>query len=602
MFRNIYYLIGQTGKIELLRVVFVSFVVAIFEVGTIASVLPFIGIMSGADQVWSDRLSEYLGVSDPNQLLMYFGFIVGTIFLVATYVKILSQVFIARYINTARHKLAIRLLKIYLSQNYAFFVGRHSSDLKKTMLSEVEIVVGNIVRPMTALVSQSVLFVAIVSVILYVNFVASLIAFAALLTCYLIIFFYTQKSTLLIGKTRETANRARFNIADEIFGGIKDIKALDVESHFINRFSTPSRLVSESMAKNDILSQVPKHIIEGVTFCSLFFGCSITILLNPESAIGNGALPTIGLFGFAGYRLLPVVQALYQSTNQLRFGGASLPGLVADLQRPIDPMRETAHLEPIKELDQPLVLENLSFTHLGADSPSLKELNITLPPVGVIGVAGGSGAGKTTLIDILLGLLVPTNGAMKKGSQTITTTNIESLRSSIGYVPQNPHIFSGTIAENIAVAQDQSTIDMAQVQRVCEVAKIADFILAELPEGYETHVGEKGIKLSGGQRQRISIARALYRQPSIIIFDEATSALDNITERSVIETIEAIEQDVLIIMVAHRLSTLENCDKIVLMDAGRCIAYDSFGNLSKTNDIFRQLQAGSVNTKRMAPA
>lgn len=592
MISDIWYVLFSGGRKTFLKIVFASLLVGIIEVVTISSIFPFISLLNGAEPKWAGTVSEAIGISEKSDFLMIFSAIVGVLFLGAAIAKVWAQVVIAGYVNFSRHFLSERLLSIYLSQNFDYFVKVDASELKKKMLSEVEIVVGKIISPVTSLVSQSVMFLAIASLLLYVNFAVSMVACFILGACYFMIFYFSQKTILRIGKVRESANRERFKVADEIFGGIKDIKSLNAESFFLQRFATPSFEVSNSMRLNDIYSQAPKYIVEGVVFCALFLGCSLVAYTHREFLSSETTLPLIALFGFAGYRLLPVIQALYMSTNQIRYGGASLVGLVSDLKKRPRPIlaRNTHDQQAIESIE----LRNIGYSHVESGSLSIKNISIKLPSKGMIGIAGGSGAGKTTLVDVMNGLLFPSHGEIYVNGIAIEPSNLEEWRSQVGYVSQDPFLFNASIAENVAVGISMKDIDFPHVKKVCELADIAEFIENNLSDSYLTQVGERGVRLSGGQRQRISIARALYNNPNLIIFDEATSALDNITERTVIESLAKLEKNVLIVMIAHRLSTLEQCRSIILMDEGRCVGFDKHDVLKSNSEYFRRMLAGEV--------
>ena len=252
-------------------------------------------------------------------------------------------------------------------------------------------------------------------------------------------------------------------------------------------------------------------------------------------------------------------------------------------------------------LERKLELEKVSFVYETAERPTLHDVELTIPARTTVGIVGGTGAGKTTLVDLILGLLSPASGKIKVDGTVLTADNLRSWQASIAYVPQAIFLTDDTIAANIAFGVPKGEIDMAAVEHAARVAALHDFILSELPTGYDTRVGERGVRLSGGQRQRIGIARAMYRDPTLLIMDEATSALDNITEREVMEAMQRIRGDKTIILIAHRLSTVRSCNTIFLMERGRLLAQGSYDELLATSQVFRHMVSGGSDAAADGP-
>jgi ABC-type multidrug transport system fused ATPase/permease subunit len=305
----------------------------------------------------------------------------------------------------------------------------------------------------------------------------------------------------------------------------------------------------------------------------------------------GGVLPVLGLYAFAGYRMLPAAQQVYQGIAQLRFGSAAVNMVYNDLHRraSLAEIHKTAPapMQPKREI----ALDQVTYHYPKATQPALLDINLTIPMGSSVGLVGSTGAGKTTLVDVILGLLRPTEGAITVEGEPVTDANLRAWQAALGYVPQDIFLTDATVTENIAFGIDPEQTDPVQVERCARMAQVHDFVTQEMPQGYDTIVGERGVRLSGGQRQRIGIARALYHDPDILIFDEATSALDTVTERALMEAIDALHHQKTIILIAHRLSTVRQCDQVVLLENGQVTTASSFEELEAQSQQFRAMAA-----------
>jgi ABC-type multidrug transport system fused ATPase/permease subunit len=299
------------------------------------------------------------------------------------------------------------------------------------------------------------------------------------------------------------------------------------------------------------------------------------------------AIPIIALFAFSGYRLMPALQSIYASLTQLRFSGSALDALYEEFTG----FKSTGALTNDKPLalHYRIALEGVSYRYPNKEHPALQSISLEVPRKSIVGLVGATGSGKSTLVDIILGLLTPQTGVIKVDGIPIEENNRRAWRNSIGYVPQQIYLTDDTIMANIGFGLDTKDINQCAVERAAKIACIDDFVKNDLPDGYETRVGDRGIRLSGGQRQRIGIARALYFNPSILILDEATSALDNLTEQDVMRALHDLNEDITIIMIAHRLTTVKNCDLIFFLENGELKSQGSYETLSKINEKFRAM-------------
>ena len=347
-----------------------------------------------------------------------------------------------------------------------------------------------------------------------------------------------------------------------------------------------------------VMSELPRFVLEAITFGTML--ALILLMLVKSGGNVTEIVPTLGVIAFSTMRLLPSLQQIYHSLVSIRGASSILDTIVGDFaSTPALPLAEAGTGQVLK-LEKQLELSQVSFAYAQAERPTLREVDLVIPARTTVGVVGGTGAGKTTLVDLILGLLTPDAGKMRVDGIDLGPENLRSWQQTLGYVPQTIYLTDETIAANIAFGVPKDQIDMAAVERAARIAALHDFVLSDLPQGYDTFVGERGVRLSGGQRQRIGIARALYRDPTLLIMDEATSALDNITERVVMEAVNRIRADKTIILIAHRLSTVKTCDTIFLMDRGRLLAQGSYDELLAGNDVFRRMVAGGADDVQAA--
>lgn len=408
---------------------------------------------------------------------------------------------------------------------------------------------------------------------------------------YALVYFGMRRYLGRIGRIRIAANRERFMAAGEAFGGIKDIKLLGLEQSYLGRFQGPSRRLAATQAAQQTLNQVPNYVIDAIIFGAML--ALTVVLLITSGGLASGALgqilPILGLYAFAAYRMKPAVQNIYQGLASLRYGQAAVDSVYADMHphNPPAPLPVRA-AAPLKARYR-IALENLSYTYPKAAKPALVDLNLDIPVGSAVGLVGSTGAGKTTLVDVILGLLLPTQGAITLDGAPVTHHNLRAWQRSLGYVPQEIFLTDTTVAENIAFGIPKDQIDHEHVARCASLAQVHDFIMQDLPCQYATLVGERGVRLSGGQRQRIGIARALYHDPDVLVFDEATSALDTLTERALMDAIDALAHQKTIILIAHRLSTVRKCDRVYLLENGRLAGQGSYQELAASNAHFRSL-------------
>lgn len=577
----------------LLTIVVVS---ALSSAVMVGSVLPFLSVLSEPGRIQSvPALAwayETLGFTSQYSFLVALGFLSLAVILITNGLLILKTWAIARFTNLRIHSISHRLMTAYLQQPYAFFLNRHTSEMGTRILSETQQVVRTFITPAVELIAASFTVVAIVTLLFLVEPVVALIAFGVLGGVYGGIYILSRSALKLLGRRRAKANTARFQITNEALGGIKDIKLLGCESAYLERFDVHSLGMSRTLATIALITQLPQFGLQVIAFGGIILLCLVLVdAQGLASGSGlNGILPILGLFAFAGQRLMPELSKLFQSLANLQAGGAAVEAVYGDLDAwdEKDPAPKIAHGERMGLLEG-LKLDTISYSYPNATHAGVRNVTLNIGAGERIGIVGGTGAGKTTLADLMLGLLTPTTGRLVVDGEAVTKDNLRAWQRNVGYVPQNIFLMDASVAENIALGIPKKKIDEARVLEAARIAQLDDFIRSELPEGYDTAVGERGVRLSGGQRQRIGIARALYHDADFIVFDEATSALDNLTEREVMAAIDALPDEKTVVMIAHRLSTVQRCDRIVVMDQGSVVGYDQWAELMVGNQVFQRI-------------
>ncbi|WP_417316225.1 ABC transporter ATP-binding protein [Cycloclasticus pugetii] len=540
-------------------------VMAGLETAGVVSIMPFLSVLGRPEVIhenpWLNRLYETWNFVDERTFIIALGTASIVLVVGSSLCKTFTLYALNSFVHQERHSISNRLLSRYLHQPYEFFLSRNSADLSKNILSETDQLLFNLVQPLAQMVAQGAVVVAIALLILWYDPWMALFVLLGLAIFYSIIYSIVRRKLGRAGAERVVANRDRYQASSEALGGIKDVKITHSAAAYMARFENSSQLYSRHLATNDTLSQTPLYLVEAVAYSSLIL-IALTLLLRTNDV--SQVLPTLGLYGFAAYRLLPAAQIIYRGFAKLRFSSSALESIHRDLMLPELPeLKADGLLIPRREI----CLESIRFAYPAApDKLVLKDYNLVIPANSSIGIVGSSGAGKSTVMDLLLGLLSPQAGTLSVDGIPVTSANLANWQCAIGYVPQHIYLTDTSVAENIAFGVTLDQIDMIAIERAACAAQIHDFIVAELPEGYDTVVGERGIRLSGGQRQRIGIARALYFDPPVLFMDEATSALDSQTESAVSEAVRNLSHCKTIVVIAHKVESLRYCDRVVAVN------------------------------------
>ncbi len=579
--------------------VILALLMALVDVVGVASVLPFLAVVSNPDLIqenaWLRTLHAWVGAPDTNSFLIFLGVAAFVIVLTSTLFRAVSFYSLTYFVRMRVPSFSLRLMQSYLSQPYAWFLQHHTSDMGKSILTEVAHVVNGSLQAAVNLVAHSLMLILLVVFLLVMEPMAAIGAALLFGGAYGLIYLLTKGPLMRMGTENLHANTEKYQLMQEAMGGIKVVKLMNLERSYLDRFRTPALRQARGQAATAVISELPRHLLEVIAFGGMILFV-LWLLVTQEAGL-EGLIPILGVYAFAAARTFPTIQKLFSAISTIRYGQASLDDLHRDLQgaelRDID---RGTNLAPIRLQDK-LELKDVTFSFPEADRPALSDLSISIPANSTVGIVGSTGAGKTTAVDVILGLLAPNSGDLRIDGQNITEHNVRAWQKSVGYVPQDIFLTDDTVSANIAFGIPSDEIDHATIERAAKAASLHDFVMEQLPQGYDTMVGERGTRLSGGQRQRIGIARALYHDPDLLVFDEATSALDNLTERAVIEAVFALNRTKTVIMIAHRLSTVRHCDQIFMLERGRVIASGPYDDLVAKHAGFRALHEVSETTQ-----
>ncbi|WP_259232939.1 ABC transporter ATP-binding protein [Acinetobacter johnsonii] len=564
--KQLWQILSPLDKRKVIYVFILVMGMAFIESAGVISIMPFLAVLSNSDVVESNsylkQLYDFTGAANKQNFVLYLGFLSLFIVICSTVFKIVTQYAVNRFTSLQRHYFSTRLLKVYLQQNYEFFIQRNSATLVKNILSEVDQLIWTMILPALTLMSYGIVLLSMVGILLLYDPLMAIATALVLGLFYATIYMLVRKKLTQIGQEFTQANKERYQTCQEALAGIKDVMINNAEQGYIEQFEQSSRVFARHIATRETLGQVPLNVIETVGYGCLI-GLAMLLVVSGKEV--SHILPVLGLYGFAAYRMLPAAQNMYRAISQIKFSEQVLSVLKPEFALEKDKFE---HIEKDStqylKFENSIRLENISFAYPNRREHSiLNNFNLEIRKNSSLGIVGKSGSGKSTLMDIMLGLLVPQQGKVYIDDVELTADNITQWRDLVGYVPQSIYLADKSIAENIAFGVAKIDIDLMRVEFVARQAQVDDFIQSQLPLGYHTLVGERGVMLSGGQRQRIGIARALYKNPQVLFMDEATSALDAETEQAVNEAIQNLNGKMTMMIIAHRESAVAQCNQIL---------------------------------------
>lgn len=568
MIQKIRMIFNRTQKIKFVVLFCMLFAGSVLELMGVSLILPFVQLVmdtDGTDNALFQWFGRLVGAEFQRELLIWLGLLLIAVYLIKNTYLLFAKYVQLRFVFNNRLELSGRLMRNYMKKPYPFHLEKNSSEILRSVTSDVNNLY-ELVMDVIDLVSNLLIIAMLAVYLLYTDVVITLVVAALLGLCSYFYFAIMRKRTVDYGKQNQIYNGKMIQAVNQALGGIKEIKVLARENYFVRAYEENGRYYASSLKKSQFYRNAPKYLIETVCVC----GVLATILIKLQmGADVQELVPQLSVFAMAAFRLLPSVNQVNNLLNGILFLKPSIDRIYEDLQEAGAKKNERPPERDYRRLPAADVVrfEHVTFRYPGTEKEILSDLSVELPLKKSIGFVGSSGAGKTTFMDLLLGLLTPDQGRICYGDSDIRDYP-DAWGHKLGYIPQSIYLADDTIRRNVAFGIPDSEISEAKVRRALEEAQLLEFVDG-LDDGLDTMVGESGVRLSGGQRQRIGIARALYQQPEILVLDEATSALDTETEQAVMEAVERFRGRCTLLMIAHRTSTLENCDQIYRLEDGK---------------------------------
>jgi ATP-binding cassette, subfamily B, bacterial PglK len=584
-FNKLRALFNKRDKKKFLLLFFMMIIAAIFETAGIGLIVPFVGIVTNPTVIQEQPFLLFayklLNFQSVNAFIIFAVGILLTVFIIKNGYLLVFYFLQYRVIFNQKVKLSSSMFKEYLTKPYTFHLQRNTAELLRNVNGEVAKIFDGILLATFQLLTEILVVISILTLLIVTAPLATLTA-GILLGGSVFIFFRTFRTKItFLGKENQKISREVIKWVNQGLGASKEIKVSGKERYFVNAYEKQSRIMASNTIYKNMLDQVPRLFIETLLVSVVLITMIIIVFQGTNS---SNLVATMSLFAMAAFRLMPSINRIVASLSTIRFSQPALTVAYKDLiednlGRKLKPENEINESKPVKvakgekAFKKSINLEKVYFRYPNQDDYSIKDVSLTIPIGNSVAFVGTSGAGKTTIVDIILGLLEPEKGLVFIDGKELNEL-LPIWKSKIGYIPQSIYLSDETIRKNVAFGIDDNDIDELAVQKAIKDAQLEDFV-DSLPEGLDTIVGERGVRLSGGQRQRIGIARALYHNPEIIFLDEATSALDYDTEKEIMKAIDGLKGEKTLIIIAHRLSTIENCDMVFKVDKGKLISVDN---------------------------
>lgn len=530
------------------------------------------------------RVLERLGVQDLGSNLPVLLLAVGGFFAARSVAVLLMSYLQGRIAFNAGARVSARLLDSYLRMPYAQYLRKNSAELVRNAHQSANEVVMYGLLPVVTIASETFVIASLVLVLLSENLAATLGAVALVGPVAVLSMKWLQPMLTRLGVESQAEARASLQTIQESLAALPEIRLVGGEHTFVSRLAAHRRAFARARYLNRFAADVPRVATETV---AILFVLAFLFASSARGEASAAQLSFLGLFAYSALRIVPSISRVATSVNSLQFADAAVSDVLADLADLRQVERSEDHGSGRNRPPEGLVFRGVSFSYDGSQEHALDGIDLHLPPGGSLGIVGPTGSGKSTLVSLLLGLLEPTSGQILVDGRPLALCR-EEWQRSIGFVPQSPTLFDDTIRRNVALGEPEERIDDGRVLKALELAQVRDFV-ESLPAGLDTTVGDRGIRVSGGQRQRLVIARALYRDPPVLVFDEGTSALDSETEEAVTRALSEVRLDRTFVAVAHRTQTVRDCDTIVVVVGGRIHATGTYDDLIARSPIFRAL-------------
>ena len=585
---NLWSYLSRRRQRQVGLLVFLMLVSAFAEVASLGAVLPFLGILIAPERVLNHSfvggVAQGLGITSADQLLLPLTLAFIAVAVIAGAIRILLIWTSTRLAFSTGADLGIEVYRRTLYQPYWVHASRNSSEVISGIINKTNEVVFAVLLPLLTLVSSTVLVVAIMAALVVIDPVMASVAGVGFGVSYALVTWVSRRQLHRNSHRIAHEQTQVLKALQEGLGGIRDVLLDGAQSVYCGVFRQADLTLRRAQGSVVFISSSPRYAMEALGMVVI---AGLAYALSQKVGGISASLPVLGVLALGAQRLLPCLQQIYSSWAAIAGSQASLADIIALLDQPLPEELLQPTTAPLLIQDS-IRLDAVRFRYSEESPWVLDGLNLVIAKGSRVGFVGSTGSGKSTTLDLLMGLLMPTEGEILVDGQPIIGNRLRAWQRSIAHVPQSVYLADTTMAENIAFGVPPDRIDLDRVKRAARQAQIADFIESS-PGGYQDYVGERGVRLSGGQCQRIGIARALYKKASVLVFDEATSALDNATEQSVMDAIGGLNSNLTILLIAHRLSTVRHCDIILELEHGRLVAQGTYEQLLEESPSFRRM-------------
>lgn len=552
------------------------------EIVTIGAVVPFITLIArpemAAEFSWLQAIFVHLGWHSSASLVLPMSSVFIGIVVLATAIRLLLLYVSNKLVFAIGQDVGVKVYQVLLHQPYAFHIARNSSDMIAD-INKVQMLLQSFLRPAMDGAIALILSVAILAALMAVDAVVALTSGLLFAVMYLAVIRLFRTRLKVNSKCIADTQGKRIRVVQEGLGGIRDVLLDANQDYYAREFSRHDGKFRRAQAANAFLGQAPRFVVEAIGIAIIV---ALAYVLSRQAGGLVGSLPVLGALALGAARLLPLIQKIYAAWAQYTGNFNVFQDVLSVLNLPMADRRYA--LSSALQFEHAIQLEDIAYRYPGGDSDVLSGISLTIPKGSRVGIIGTTGSGKSTLTDVLMGLLEPSRGQVKIDGTVLDAVNRQAWQRHISHVPQHIYLADTSIAENIALGIPPELIDHGKVQRAAQQSQLSGFIEANR-QGYATRVGERGVQLSGGQRQRIGIARALYKNASVLMFDEASSALDMATEAAVMESVQALDKNLTVFLIAHRVQTLRNCDMVIRLDGGRLVSAGTYANIVGNGSI-----------------
>lgn len=590
--KKIYDLLPKRDRIKFGLLFIMMIIASLFELVGISLIPAFVISIAEPERILNlyivGDFLQSLGINTTKELALTGAIALITVYITKNLYLTFYQYLKQKFVLNKKLYLQNRLFKAYMTAPYTFYLSKNSAELLRNVNGEVGKIITGTILPFLEVSLNTIMFTFIVIGLLYLEPVITVITVFMMGGGGYLFLRITQKKTEDSGRISRLASGDMNRMILQGLGGFKEARVLNRESLFLKQYSTFAKRGIGASIYQTVVKSLPKPIIETLLISGIL---TVTLIMIFEGRSFTQIIPTLTLFGVAAVKLMPIFNTFVQQITSIRYSADAVYAVSEDLDILENKYKEFQKkvLSDTKRVDlkNEIILDRVSYKYPETEEYAVKNIDLKIPRGSAVAFVGASGAGKTTLVDLILGLLEPVSGRILADGNDISE-NLRGWMKNIGYIQQSNYLFDERIFRNIAFGIPDKEIDNEKLDNAIKAAQLGNLI-ERLPLGLRTRVGERGVRLSGGQRQRVTIARALYNNPQILIMDEATSALDNITEKFVIEAIEQLRGDRTIIMIAHRLTTVQNCDLIYLMEEGEIVAKGTYDELMQNSQQFRKM-------------